>query len=326
MTTREIEALPGYQAALQTSAFYHQSAIGWLRISGPDRVDFLQRQSTNDIKRLSDGNTLTTVLTDPAARILDVLTLFEDDEGFAAVTLPGNAEKTSAFLRSRIFFMDQVKLEDESDTYIHFHLIGPQTERTLEQLGVNAIPEDTALVDLAVDGAPAHLFRRWDWGWQISARLEVHEPIEAALEAAGAVRLSEASFTSLRVESGIPAGGHELTNDYTPLETGLRALISDTKGCYTGQEVIARQITYDKVTRHLVGLRLSALVEHGSRLWSPEGNQPAGEITSLVNSPRFGLIALGIIKRDFSRPGTSLRIGRDKSGGTAEVVTLPFQD
>lgn len=326
MTTKEIEALPGYQAALETSAFYHQSAIGWLRISGPDRVDFLQRQSTNDIKRLSAGNTLTTVLTDPAARILDVLTLFEEIEGFTAVTLPGRSAETVAFLRSRIFFMDQVDLEEESEAYTHFRLIGPKTERTLEQLGVNPAPEAAALVKLDIDRAPAYLFRRWDWGWQISARLEAHEAIEVALEAAGAARLSDPSFASLRVEIGIPAGGRELTSDFTPLETGLRALISDTKGCYTGQEVIARQITYDKVTRHLVGLQLSEPVERDSRLWSPEGNQPAGEITSVANSPRFGLIALGIVKRDFSDPGTSLRLGRDESGGTAKVVPLPFQD
>lgn len=326
MTTKEIGALPGYQAALQTSAFLPQRRIGWLRINGPDRVDFLQRQSTNDIKRLTPGNILTTVLTDSSARILDVLTVFEEDEGFTAVTLPGSAPETADFLRSRIFFMDKVELADESEAYTHFQLIGPRAEQTLEQLGIETVLDMEAMVHITIDGAPVRLFKRWDWGFQLSAPKIAHEKIETALEDVGAARLTETGYTSRRVELGIPAGGHELTGDYTPLETGLRSLISDAKGCYTGQEVIARQITYDKVTRQLVGLRLSAPVENGSRLWSPDGNQPAGEVTSVVESPQFGLIALGIVKRDFTGPATQLLVGRGESAETAEVSPLPFQD
>ena len=326
MTTTDIEVLTGYQAALQTSAYYHQAEIGCLRISGPDRADFLQRQSTNDLKRLAPGGILTTVLTDPAARILDVLTLYEEDETFTTVTLPRSASETAAFLRSRIFFKDQVSVSDASQEYTHFLLIGPQVEHTLKRLGASPIPDDRAILHLEIDSAPVSMFKRWDWGYQLTTSMEACDKIERGLEAAGAARLSEASFTARRVESGIPAGRHELTGEYTPLETGLRALISDSKGCYTGQEVVARQITYHKVTRQLAGLRLSALVEPGSRLWSPDLEQPAGEATSVVDSPRFGPIALGIVRRSFIETGTRLRLSRNENGETAEVVSLPFRD
>ena len=70
--------------------------------------------------------------------------------------------------------------------------------------------------------------------------------------------LAPEDYETLRVEAGLPAVGHELTEDYTPHETNLAAWISETKGCYTGQEILARQVTYDKITRHLVGLKLDA--------------------------------------------------------------------
>jgi folate-binding protein YgfZ len=100
----------------------------------------------------------------------------------------------------------------------------------------------------------------------------------------------------MRVEAGLPAAGAELSEDYTPLEAGLAAAISSTKGCYTGQEVLARQITYDKVTQHLCGLRLTRRAQPGGRVWAPDGS-PVGRVTSAATSPRFGEIALAVVKR-----------------------------
>jgi folate-binding protein YgfZ len=121
------------------------------------------------------------------------------------------------------------------------------------------------------------------------------------------------------VENGLPAAESELTGDYTPLEMGLETAISNTKGCFTGQEVIARQLNYDKVTQHLVILRLQAHGEAGERAWV-EG-RPVGLLTSAVQSPRFGPLALAVIKRPYHQPGTGVIIGGDgKTGGTPAVV------
>ena len=125
----------------------------------------------------------------------------------------------------------------------------------------------------------------------------------------------------MRVESGSPGAGHELTEAYTPLEVHLNYAISDKKGCYTGQEVIARQINFDKITRHLVGLTLESTTEEGTSLVS--GSTPAGTVTSTVISPRFGPIALAVVKRPFDKPGTILTVeGGDQA--KARVTALPF--
>jgi folate-binding protein YgfZ len=126
------------------------------------------------------------------------------------------------------------------------------------------------------------------------------------------------------VENRLPAPEAELTGDFTPLEIGLEAAVSTTKGCYTGQEVIARQLNYDKVTQHLVVLRMQAPGKAGERAWV-EG-RPVGLLTSAAQSLRFGPLALAVIKRPYHQPKTGVIIGGDgKAGGTPAVVAeLPL--
>ncbi len=108
-------SLQDYQAALSAAAFYRVTRAGYLRLQGADRLAFLQRQTTNDVTRLAPGHTILTVLTNPAARILDVLLLLpEPDDVMGMLTLPGLAGETARFLKSRIFFKDQVSLSDAS--------------------------------------------------------------------------------------------------------------------------------------------------------------------------------------------------------------------
>ena len=127
------------------------------------------------------------------------------------------------------------------------------------------------------------------------------------LAGAGVEQLSPESHHILRVEAGLPAAGAELTEEFTPLEAGLEYAVSGAKGCYTGQEVLARQTTYDKVTQHLVRLRLEAPAGAGERLWA--GDKVVGVITSAAVSPRFGPVALGVVKRPHHEPGSELTAG-----------------
>ncbi|GAH75878.1 unnamed protein product, partial [marine sediment metagenome] len=154
---------------------------------------------------------------------------------------------------------------------------------------------------------------------------EYGDQIPASLEKMNSQRLSAEDYELLRVESGIPAAGHELVEDYTPLEIGFPWAISDNKGCYTGQEVIARQVNFDKVTRQLVGLTIEGTHHTGDTLYAQENNQPAGKITSLVVSPRFGVIALAVIKRPFHEEGTELSLNNGDQVLKAVTHALPFQ-
>ena len=127
----------------------------------------------------------------------------------------------------------------------------------------------------------------------------------------------------LRVEAGVPAPGIDLNEQVSPLEAGLRRFCNDFKGCYTGQEIIARQITYDKVANHLVGLRLTALAVPGATVMD-DGRQ-VGWVSSAVQSIALEqAIALAYIRRPSHEPGTEVIVQSAGAAIMAEVVPLPF--
>jgi folate-binding protein YgfZ len=148
------------------------------------------------------------------------------------------------------------------------------------------------------------------------------EAFTEALEKAGVTAMTSTEYEVLRIEGGLPGPDGELTEDFTPLETGLGDLVSDTKGCYTGQEVIARQITYDKITRGLAGIRLEEPARAGARVFA--GESSAGSVTSYANSPRAGYLALAVLKRPYGEPGTEVRVETGNGEVAGKVVELPF--
>ena len=313
----------GYSAALSGSAFFVLPDGGFLRISGDDRAAFLQRQSSNDVRRLAPGRTVLTVLTTPMARILDVLCLLDEGQSLGALTLPGQSAATYQFLRSRIFFMDKVTVEQASAGLVQIELFGPQAAGAAAGLGVDRLPGPGEWAELQFGGARLRLIgqeREFGPGWLLLVPAEVQSPVVQALEAAGARAVSAEERQVLRVEAGLPSAGAELTEAYTPFEAGLAAAVSDAKGCYTGQEILARQVTYDKVVQQLRALKLEAMLDPGVRLLAEDG-QPAGVVTSAVHSPRFGPIALAVLRRPSDQPGVHLHAGTPQ--GPLAIVSLP---
>jgi folate-binding protein YgfZ len=130
----------------------------------------------------------------------------------------------------------------------------------------------------------------------------------------------ESAYERYRIELGRPVAGHELTDAYNPLEAGLAWVCADNKGCYTGQEIIARQITYDKITKSLVGLRSAHLLPVGAEILVD--GRAVGAVTSATeNMDAQAPIALAIVKRPFHEAGATLSV----DGQAVEVVTLPFR-
>jgi folate-binding protein YgfZ len=305
------------------AAYYLLPNPGCLHLGGDDRLGYLQRQTTNDVRLLEPGQAVLTVLTTPAARILDVLTLLNEPDAIRALTLPGFAEKTARFLKSRIFFMDKVSLEDQSAAFSQVELLG---EEAAALIGLPEKPAVGAAAPLnAIHPAARAIFQHpaFGAGWRILLPVEALPALQALFLQAGAPQLDPASYQLLRLESGLASAGSEWNEQYTPYETGLQAAVSTGKGCYTGQEVLARQVTYDKITQTLVGLRLSEEAQPGMRLW--DGDRVAGVITSAGCSPRFGAIALGVVKRPLNEPGSRLAFGAEQpEAGLAEVTALPF--
>jgi tRNA-modifying protein YgfZ len=187
-------------------------------------------------------------------------------------------------------------------------LIGPQA-----RAGAPG-PEEHANARADVGGRPV-LRVTTDLGYDLICAAEHAGDVRAALDAP---EVSEAAAEVVRVESGRPRWGHELDESVIPQEAGLNErAVSFTKGCYVGQETVARLHYRGKPNRHLRGLRLSEPVPAETPL--ALGEREVGRVATSVLSPRLGPIALAIVRRE-AEPGASLAAGE----ATVEVVTLPF--
>lgn len=320
-----------YHLAKTKAVSYLLEQPGCLLIRGEDRIPFLQRQSTNDLQDLSPGSAVITVLTSPTARILDVLTVFFQDQPdllpvLTVLTLPGRGGQTDKYLRNRIFFMDKVQVENLSPGYAQIEVAGPQADLLLNAAGVKSLPEMDQVINSQINGIPCYILGRW-----VNARKGYRFLLSASeapgilnwLSEHGIERLNSNENELLRIEAGLPGEKDELTEAYTPFEVNLHAYVSDRKGCYTGQEVLARQKTYDKVTKKLAGLKTTTAVSRGAAVFA-EGN-PIGTVTSAAISPQFGPIALAILRRPYFEPHTSLTVETPHGKFSARVVELPFR-
>jgi folate-binding protein YgfZ len=312
-----------YEKLHLEAGFYLQSEAGYLCIQGPDRFEFIQRQTTNDLHLLKDDIAVSTVLTSPTARIIDVLQTILDQDSLGMTTLPGRAQKTYQFLRSRIFFNDQVSIKDLSRDKTQILVKGAKAAQIIKKIGLPVPEEKNEVMSAEINDNPVKIIAQdglVDDGFMIlTTNLHDNEFLEVLLDN-GVPPISEETLKIMRIESGMPGPQGELTEDYTPLETNLDTLISADKGCYTGQEVIARQITYDKVARKMVGLSLENSVLLGSKAYAD--GRTIGEVTSFTLSPRFGPIALAIVKRPYNEAGSIVSVGDDAIRGV--VVHLPF--
>ena len=293
---------------------------GVLVIADADRADFLHRMTTNNINALRPGQSAVTVLTSPTARIVFVFTVVCRADDLLVLPALGETAAVERYLRGQIFFMDKVKVRNVSADYARLRLMGDEAGATLAAVGLDLnVAADGAWQ--ARDGLLAVKQVNYDVpGYELILPLAQQPALLDNLTAAGATLLDDdVAYHALRIELGRPLPGRELTGDYNPLEAGLAWACSDNKGCYTGQEIIARQITYDKVTKTLVGLRSAAALTAGAEL-TVDGRS-VGVVTSAAHSPTLDApIALAIVKRPHNVPGSSLQIG----DVTATVMALPF--
>jgi folate-binding protein YgfZ len=196
-------------------------------------------------------------------------------------------------------------------------LVGPEARRIA---GASELPEtEHANAPGEIGGHPVVLAAT-DAGVDVLCDAQRTEGVRGALEAAGAVLVTEAAAEAVRVEYGRPRWGVDLNTSVIPQEAGLNdRAVSFTKGCYVGQETVARLHYRGKPNRHLRGLRLSSAVPTGTPLRL--GEREVGRVGSSVISPRLGPIALALVRRE-AEPGATVAVG--DGDVTAEVVALPF--
>jgi folate-binding protein YgfZ len=288
------------------------SARGRLVLSGADRVRFLHGMLTQDVESLTPGQGARAAMLTVKGKTVAELVVAADAERIFVET-DAERRRTVFELIDKHIVMDDVEVSDVTDD-------------TLE-LGVYG--SDAAAMVAAAIGEPLPALPAWHWAGFSTARVvaapdlamagfHVHMPKACGMHIAGQP-LDDAAWEILRVEAGRPRWGRELDEDRLILEARLDDAISLDKGCYLGQEVVARATSRGHINRRLMGLKLDGEVAPGTRLSAPTRDD-AGTVTSSVVSPRLGAIALAYIHRTVWEPGTQLKAG-DR---TAIVTDLPF--
>ena len=309
-----------YHAAHTGAALRDAQASFCLYMRGADHLDFLHRMTSNDFHNLQLGHGLEAVFIEQRARILDLATCYRGPDATALILSPASRPTIPAWL-DRFIFAEALELADHTDETAMFELIGPQAPQLVTHtLNVDlAKLQDHQLLDPQIPD-DLWLARMAGPGLRALGPPDAVKNLWQRFAAAGARPIGSETWEILRVEQGLPLLGRELTQDYNPWEAGLGRAIHLDKGCYIGQEVIARLDTYDKVKQHLVGLRLSAAELPSTGQPLRDGTREVGRITSAVHSPSLGPIALAYVRRSACAEGTAL----DTGGAQATVVPLPF--
>lgn len=310
------------QAAETRVAICDRSHWGRIQVSDADRVQFLHNQSTNDFKILKPGQGCDTVFVTSTARTIDLATAYVGKDSILLLISPGSAAKLMAFLDRYIFFSDKVKLTDVTDETVAFSLVGPASHGVMEQVGAGAIvgqpPASHQEFDLAGQSVQVAVGSGLATeGYTLIAPSNHGAALWKNLVEAGAVPLGDRVWEQLRVMQGRPVPNQELTEDYNPLEAGLWHTISFNKGCYIGQETIARLDTYKGVKQQLWGIRLQGAVVPESPVMA--GDEKAGTLTSAIPTEN-GYFGLAYVRTKVGGAGLKVTVG-DTEG---ELVDLPF--
>ena len=313
----------GYGALTSGAAVVDRSHTSRVEHAGKDALDLLNRLSTNYLMALEPGTALRTALTSDRGRIVAVLTVVRPSPDRLLLLTDSPAATVMEWIE-RFTFEEDARLLDLSAATAQVAVAGPGAAGVIEGL---AGPEAARLstggyASATVASYLADVVRTDAPGlpcWEIAVGRAGAADLSRAAVRAGAVPAGKAAWEAIRIERGVPASGHELTEDANPLEAGLKDLVSFTKGCYVGQEVVARLDTYEKVQRSLVGLLSEAALTAGDTLWS-EGRE-AGRVTSSAFSPGLGRhVGLGYVRRNVAGPGTKL----DCASGAVTVSALPI--
>lgn len=292
-----------------------RSSRGKLLLKGSEAAEYLQGQLTNDVEALSPGEGCYAALLDRKGHLqadMRVLCLAADE-----IWIDTEAETLAATKRHLDMYKigREVELEDVTAERAILSLAGP---RSADLVDAPTLPEHASST-LAVGGIDCVAVGT-ALGLDLIMAANDAECLRAILGRAGAPEVDADAVEILRIEAGTPRFGTEMDNATMPAEAGIvEAAVNFEKGCYIGQETVARLHYRGKPNRHLRGLRLSAPAASGAAL--ELGEKQVGTIGSSCVSPVFGPIALAIVRRE-AEPGTELAVGED--GVTARVVDLPF--
>ena len=287
--------------------------------SGPDALDLLHRLTTKDLLSVGEGHSRRTALTSDKGRVVDVFLVarIAENQLLLLSDSPNSERMVSAIDYYTI--IEDAELSDLSKTHTRISLIGPKAQRTVESALNTALEPDTiARIDFGDD--PVYVVSDTSRGSEITWIDVIYETaifsrLVGAFENSGGVAVDAPNFELFRISNAIPGSDREYGEHANPIEAGLLHLIDWDKGCYVGQEVIARLDAYDKVQRNVKLLTSSDPLTEGAKLKSSD--KPAGIVTSSskLATEDGTYLSLALVRVAFTDSGTTI----DAEGTNATV-------
>jgi len=321
------EAAAAFESGVVRAQF--QRAI--VAVRGKDRVEFVNRMSTNDVRHVAEGTGVAAVLPTAKGRIVDFVRVAQRGESLLLLGSDGQGEALKRWLEKYVV-MEELALDDLAAGESSLLLLGPRAADAAKRVlgvalaGTNDgfpiahVPFAGATVTVLGEGEPPlH-------GIEVVAPSAVAGRLFAALCDAGLSPIGEQAFAQVRVELGVPWSGRELTDNVNPLEASLLPAISFTKGCYIGQEVVARLNNYSKVQRRLVGAKFPASVDPKSVNEIFWDLLRVGHATSATRSRRLdATLALAFVKTEYAKAGTPVYTVVDGEQLHGALADVPFR-
>src|SRR5262245_13975468 len=318
-----------YAAVRRGVGLVDRSDLGIVEVTGRDRGTFLHAMLSNDFKSLSAGRGIAAAFLDIHGKVQTLLTIWALEDRLLLLTPPGEGARTIQAL-DHYLFSEKAYFKDLSGEMALLMLAGPEATALVQRLaGVavrGAVGGNVAArvadvgVRLVRGGSGAGEPEVW-----VAAAIADGERLRTAAVQLGAVPIGRAAWESLRIEAGTPAYGSDVDTTILLPEIPIERLVSQTKGCYIGQEVVVRIRDRGHVNRHLRGLVIDGTATPAVGAPVTAAGVEVGHVTSAIWS--FGLghpIALAFIRRQQADPGTRVTVQADGAELAATVSALPF--
>jgi tRNA-modifying protein YgfZ len=290
---------------------YYKISLDFLKFTGNDRLDLINRLSSNKVDNLGKSKGTKTVLTSDKGRFIDLLSLYNFGDFVFTSCSYKNLKPVVSHL-DKYTIMDDFKITDMADTHETFLFYGNDADKFAEEL-FNADINGLSNCDFTIhseDGKDTMIARNDDafggflfiYNTADSEYYNQKISDESIKEKFNLNKITESEFEYERIKLGIPKFGNEMTDETNPLECGLAKYVSFTKGCYIGQEVIARLDTYDKISKHLVKLDIAEELPVEFKPYNAKiitDNKECGFVTSYMGSKNKGNAGLGFVKTPF---------------------------
>lgn len=307
-----------YWSLRKSSAVRDASFFGKIKVTGRDRQRFLNGMLTNEIKALENGKGTFTLFLDVKGHIQADMKVYNFGDHLMIVLQHYVVEKLMAGL-DRFIMSEDVRMQDVTNDHAMIQVLGPASEQFLTQKGINSLPkENYAFAPAGIASIPdAHVIKLPS-GYAFFSNASSGP---ALLEFLNGSLCGAKAFEVFRVESGLALMQRDMDESNFPQEAHLDAGLNFQKGCYLGQETMARIDAQGHVNRHLTGFAASAPLIAGDKVF--KDSKEVGRITSVTHSFLLGRpFAIGYIRREFDKEGEEVTVGQNNTMGVVRILPL----